>query len=166
LLKQKKKIISKSIKFVLMKNLSEITIALASDHAGFDRKMTIIRYFNEMGIRYYDFGCYSSESVDFPDFAHPLSKAINDGEYPVAITFCGSGQGINIVANKYPNNRSALCWNPEIARLAVEHNKANICAIPGRFVSDEEAIQIVEAFLGAEFEGGRHIPRVEKIPIH
>ncbi len=149
-----------------MKDLTKIVIALACDHAGFNRKQTVISYFNQKGIRYVDFGCYSTESVDYPDFAHPLSKAVNDGEYPLAITFCGSGQGISIVANKYPNNRSALCWNAEIARLAVEHNNANICAIPGRYVTDHEAIAIVEAFLGAEFEGGRHARRVEKIPIH
>ncbi len=149
-----------------MNDLSGIIIAIASDHAGFDRKQAVIQYFNKKGIKYTDFGCFSSESVDYPDFAHPLSKAVNDGIYKIAVTFCGSGQGISIVANKYPNNRSALCWNSEIARLAVEHNNANICAIPGRYVTDEEAIAIVEAFLGAEFEGGRHARRVEKIPIH
>jgi ribose 5-phosphate isomerase B len=149
-----------------MKDLSEITVALASDHAGFERKQAVINYFNKIGIKYYDFGCFSAESVDYPDFAHPLSKAVNDGAYLIAITFCGSGQGISIVSNKYPNNRSAVCWNPVIAKLAVEHNNANICAIPGRFVNNEVAISIVKAFLNAEFEGGRHQRRIEKIPIH
>ena len=149
-----------------MEDLKNITIALASDHAGFERKQAIIRYFQEKGIKYVDFGCYTSESVDYPDFAHPLSRAVNAGEFSIAITFCGSGQGISIVSNKYPNIRSALCWNPEIAKLAVEHNNANICAIPGRYVTDAETIKIVEAFLNAEFEGGRHSRRIAKIPIH
>lgn len=148
-----------------MKVLNEITIALASDHAGFARKQAIIRYLMEKGIRFYDFGCYSSDPVDYPDFAHPISKSVNEGKFPIGITFCGSGQGISMVSNKYPNNRSAICWNSEIAKLAVKHNNANICAIPGRFVTDAEAIEIVEAFLNSEFEGGRHSRRVEKIPI-
>jgi len=148
-----------------MNDFKDITIAVASDHAGFERKQAILQYFGKQGIKFYDFGCFSSESVDYPDFAHPISKAVNNGEFKVAVTFCGSGQGISIVANKYPNIRSALCWKPEIARLAVEHNNANMCAIPGRYVTDEEAIAIVEAFLNADFEGGRHLRRIEKIPI-
>lgn len=144
--------------------MSGIIIALASDHAGFARKQAIINYFNEKGIGYFDFGCYSDESCDYPDFAHAIAHSISIGEYPFGITFCGSGQGISITANKHQKIRSALCWNAEIARLAKEHNNANICAIPGRFVTDEEAIAIVEAFMSAEFEGGRHQKRIEKIP--
>jgi len=145
-----------------MKNL---TIAVASDHAGFARKQAVLRYFEKKGISYRDFGCYSAESVDYPEFAHAIGEAIDKGEYETGITFCGSGQGISIAANKHQNVRSATCWIPEIAALAKQHNNANICAIPGRFVSDEEAIAIVEAFLNAEFEGGRHARRVAKIPI-
>lgn len=148
-----------------MKRLIKKTIALASDHAGFDKKQVIIRFFEKEGISFKDFGCYSSESCDYPDFAHAIAKAINSGEYEQGITFCGSGQGINITANKYQNVRSGLCWNAEIAKLAREHNNANICAIPARFVNDEQAVEIVKAFFDAEFEGGRHASRIAKIAV-
>ena len=146
--------------------MSSFTIALAGDHAGFARKQAIIRYFETEGISFEDLGCYSDESCDYPDFAHLIAQAVSNGKYPLGITFCGSGQGISITANKYPKIRSAVCWNPEIARLARAHNDANICAIPGRFVTDEEAVQIVSAFLNSSFEGGRHQRRIDKIPIH
>lgn len=145
--------------------MSDLVIAMASDHAGFARKQAIIRYFQEKGIKFHDFGCYSEESCDYPEFAHTIATAISNGEYPFGITFCGSGQGISITANKHQKIRSALCWNAEIARLAKEHNDANICAIPGRFVTDEEAIAIVEAYLDATFEGGRHQRRIDLIPV-
>ncbi|MFZ5428834.1 MAG: ribose 5-phosphate isomerase B [Bacteroidota bacterium] len=145
--------------------MSDLVIAMASDHAGFTRKQAIIRYFQEKGIKFHDFGCYSEESCDYPEFAHTIATAISNGEYPFGITFCGSGQGISITANKHQKIRSALCWNAEIARLAKEHNDANICAIPGRFVTDEEAIAIVEAYLNATFEGGRHQRRIDLIPV-
>ncbi len=140
-------------------------IALASDHAGFEKKQVIIKYLKEKGIEYYDFGTYSNESIDYPEFGHKIGKAINDGEYETGISFCGSGQGISITANKYSNVRSALCWKTEIAALAKQHNNANICALPARFVTDEEAISIVDTYLNAQFEGGRHTRRIEKIPI-
>jgi ribose 5-phosphate isomerase B len=146
--------------------MSKKTIALASDHAGFEKKEIVKEYFDKKGIAYKDFGCFSAESVDYPDFGHLLGKAIDSGEYETGISFCGSGQGISMVANKYPNVRSALCWNAEIARLAREHNKANVCAVPGRFVTREETLAIVETFLSATFEGGRHLRRIKKIPIH
>lgn len=148
-----------------MKKLDDRTIALASDHAGFDKKQAIIRFLEENGILYKDFGCYTSESCDYPDFAHAIADAIDKGEFEIGITFCGSGQGISITANKHQNVRSALCWNPEIGVLAKQHNNANICAIPSRFVTDEEAISIVRAYLNAEFEGGRHERRIAKIPL-
>jgi ribose 5-phosphate isomerase B len=148
-----------------MKDLEGKVIALASDHAGFDKKQVIIKYLQEKGIAYKDFGCYSEESCDYPDFAHKIGKAIDKGEYEIGITFCGSGQGISITANKYRNVRSALCWNAEISALAKQHNNANICAIPGRFVTEEETIAIVNAYLNAEFEGGRHARRIAKIPV-
>ena len=125
----------------------------------------IIKYLQEKGIKNHDFGTYSDESIDYPDFGHKIGKAINDGEYEIGISFCGSGQGISITANKYPNVRSALCWIPEIAALAKQHNNANICALPARFVTNDEAIAIVETFLNTEFEGGRHAIRIDKIPI-
>ena len=148
-----------------MKNLEGQVIALASDHAGFDKKQVIIKYFQEKGIQYKDLGCFSAESCDYPEFAHAIGNAIEKGEYEIGITFCGSGQGISITANKHKNVRSALCWNAKISALAKQHNDANICSIPGRYVTDEEAVAIVEAFLNAEFEGGRHARRVAKIPI-
>jgi len=148
-----------------MKDLKNIVIAVASDHAGFEKKLAILNYFRNKGISYFDFGCFSAESVDYPEFAHAIGRAIENGEYKIGFTFCGSGQGISIAANKFQHVRSATCWMPEIAALAKQHNDANICAIPGRFVSDEEAIAIVEAFLNAEFEGGRHARRVDQIPL-
>jgi len=148
-----------------MNKMKENIIAISSDHAGFDKKQVIIEFFNKKGIKYKDFGCFSSESCDYPDFAHPIAKAIDSGEFETGITFCGSGQGISITANKYRNVRSALCWNAEIAALAKKHNNANICSIPGRFVTDEEAIAIVDAYLSASFEGGRHARRIAKIPV-
>lgn len=140
-------------------------IAVSSDHAGFDKKQALIRYFEEKGIAYKDFGCFNGESCDYPDFAHPIADAVDKGEFEKGITFCGSGQGISITANKHRNIRSAICWIPEIAVLARQHNDANICAIPGRFVDESEVIAIYEAFMNAEFEGGRHARRVEKIPV-
>lgn len=148
-----------------MKELKKKTIAVASDHAGFEKKQLIIRFFEENGIPYKDFGCFSNESCDYPDYAHAIAKAIESGQYENGITFCGSGQGISITANKYQHVRSGLCWNPEIAVLAKEHNNANICAIPARFVTDEEAVAIVKAYLEAVFQGGRHAVRVAKIPV-
>jgi ribose 5-phosphate isomerase B len=145
--------------------MNDIIVALASDHAGFQRKQAIIAYFNEKAIHYHDFGCYTEESCDYPDFAHPIAEAVSKGEFPVGITFCGSGQGISITANKHKKIRSAVCWNSEISRLARLHNDANICSIPGRFVTDREAIEIVEMFLTTPFEGGRHQKRIDKIPL-
>lgn len=145
--------------------MEPLTIALASDHAGFDKKQAVKKYLDQKGIPYHDLGCYSNESCDYPEFAHAIANAISNGEFPLGITFCGSGQGISITANKHQQIRSALCWIPEIARLARQHNDANICAIPGRFVTDEEAIAIVDAFLNAKFEGGRHERRIKKIPL-
>jgi ribose 5-phosphate isomerase B len=141
----------------------ENKIALASDHAGFERKQAIIRYFNEKAIPFDDLGCYTKESCDYPDFGNKIAVAISEGLYTLGITFCGTGQGISITANRYPQIRSAICWNIEIARLARQHNNANICSIPGRFVTDQEAVDIVEVFLGTAFEGGRHQLRIDKI---
>jgi len=147
-----------------MGNFREKTIAMASDHAGFEKKQVLIRYFESKGIPYRDFGCFSAESCDYPDFAHPLAAAVDKGDFQFGITFCGSGQGISITANKHQNVRSALCWMPEIAALARGHNDANVCAVPARFVGDDEMISIVEVFLSSAFEGGRHAGRVSKIP--
>lgn len=148
-----------------MKDLKGKILALASDHAGYPRKQAIMKFFDAQKIAYKDLGCYSEESVDYPVYAHKIAEAIEKGEFEMGITFCGSGQGISIAANKHQGIRSGVCWNPEIATLARQHNNANICAIPGRFVTDEEAVAIVEAFLSADFEGGRHARRIDQIPI-
>ncbi|WP_423129851.1 ribose 5-phosphate isomerase B [Gaoshiqia sp. Z1-71] len=140
-------------------------IALASDHAGFERKQVVLKYLGDEGIETKDFGAYSSESSDYPDFAHPMADAVEKGEFDFGISLCGSGNGINIVANKHQQIRSAICWKPEIAALARLHNDANICALPARFITDDEAIMIVKTFIKTEFEGGRHSRRINKIPI-
>ncbi len=139
-------------------------IAVASDHAGYERKQIILKYLQEQGIEFKDFGAYSTESSDYPDYAHPLAEAVSKGEFDEGITLCGSGNGINMTANKHQGIRSAICWMPEIAKLARLHNDANVCAIPARYVSDDEAVEIVKIFLETKFEGGRHINRINKIP--
>ncbi len=145
--------------------MEKFKIAVASDHAGYERKQAVLKYLQEQGIDYKDFGAYSSESCDYPDFAHPLAEAVSKGEFDKGITLCGSGNGINITANKHLGIRSAVCWLPEIAMLARQHNDANICALPARYVTDQEAIEIIKVFLATEFEGGRHLLRINKIPV-
>jgi ribose 5-phosphate isomerase B len=144
--------------------MGKLKIAVASDHAGFERKQVILKYLQEQGIEYKDFGAFSNESSDYPDFAHPLADAVSLGEFEKGITLCGSGNGINMTANKHQGIRSAICWLPEIAKLARLHNDANVCALPARFISDEEAVEIVKMFLETGFEGGRHLNRINKIP--
>lgn len=140
-------------------------IAIASDHAGYRIKEVIKKYLINSGYEVKDFGSFSEESVDYPDYAHPLANAVDAGKYDLGITVCGSGNGINMTANKHQGIRSALCWNEEISRLARFHNDANICALPGRFISESEALLIVRVFLETPFEGGRHQARIEKIPL-
>ena len=138
-------------------------IGIASDHAGFELKQTIKKYLDEKDYQVVDFGTNSLESMDYPDVIHPLCKSIENKKIDIGIIICGSGNGVNITANKYPYIRSALCWLPEIAKLSKQHNNANIIALPARFLSNETAINIVESYLSSEFEGGRHQRRVEKI---
>lgn len=145
--------------------MEHLRIAVASDHAGFERKQTVLNYLKEQGFEFKDFGAFSPESSDYPDFAHPLANAVANGEYRFGITLCGSGNGINMTANKHQGIRSAICWMPEIARLARLHNDANICALPARYISDQEATEIVKIFLATGFEGGRHQERINKIPL-
>jgi len=140
-------------------------IAIASDHAGYDLKMKIKPYLEKKGYELVDFGSYSAESSDYADFAHPMAEAVSENKVDLGISMCGSGNGINMAANKHEHIRSALCWEPEIARLARQHNNANICALPARFLEEEKAKQIVDIFLTTEFEGGRHQRRIEKISI-
>jgi ribose 5-phosphate isomerase B len=120
----------------------------------------------EAGYEVVDMGTYSEESVDYPDFIHPLAKAVNDGEYTRGIIMCGSGNGAQITANKYQNVRAGLCWNEEQTVLTRQHNDANVMSIPGRFIPFEQAWKMVQLFLNTPFEGGRHSRRVEKISIH
>ena len=140
-------------------------IALCSDHAGYATKMAVIDYLKSQGIAYKDFGTYSEDSCDYPDFAHLCAKAVESGECYPGIGICGSGEGINMTLNKHPGIRSALCWTSEIASLARRHNDANVLALPGRFLSNDEAIELVKVFLSTDFEGGRHQRRIDKIPV-
>lgn len=139
-------------------------IAIGADHAGFEVKEMIIGFLKEKKIECHDFGTYSNDSVDYPDFAHPVASAVENKTYNLGILICGSGQGVNITANKHQGIRAALCWNSEIAALSRQHNDANILSIPGRFLKDEEIIKMVEVFINTLFEGGRHANRTQKIP--
>jgi ribose 5-phosphate isomerase B len=145
--------------------LEKKKIAIVSDHAGFFLKEKLLNYLIREKYDVKDFGCFTGDTVDYPDFGHPLANSVSAGEYELGISICGTGNGINMVVNKHPGIRSALCWNEEISRLARAHNDANICAIPGRFVSESEAYLIVKTFLNTSFEGGRHQRRIEKISL-
>lgn len=140
-------------------------IGIASDHAGFQLKEFIIGYLDSKGFEVFDFGCKSEDSCDYPDYAHPLADAVETGELPRGIAMCGSANGITMTLNKHQGIRAAICWEPEIATLARKHNDANICSMPARFIDNETAVAIVDAFLDTEFEGGRHQNRVNKIPL-
>ena len=140
-------------------------IIIASDHAGFRLKEKLVRWLISSRYEVRDIGCFSEDSVDYPDYAHPLATAVEKGDYDYGITICGSGNGINMACNKHQKIRSAVCWNDEISRLARSHNDANVCALPGRFLTEAEAIHIVKIFLTTSFEGGRHKRRIDKIPI-
>lgn len=140
-------------------------IAIVSDHAGYFLKEKILSYLIKEGQEVKDFGCSSEEAVDYPDYGHPLANAVSAGDYELGISICGTGNGINMVVNKHPGIRGALCWNEEISRLARAHNDANICALPGRFISESEAYLIVRTFIDTTFEGGRHKRRIDKISL-
>ena len=137
-------------------------IAIACDHAGFDYK-EIIKKHLEGKYEVQDFGTYSKDSVDYPDFVHPAAISVEKGENEFGILICGSGEGVAITANKHQKIRCALCWMPELAELARQHNNANMIALPARFIAAELAVDIVEKFLNTDFEGGRHQNRVSKI---
>lgn len=138
-------------------------IAIGSDHAGHSLKQHLIEHLGRKGVHVRDFGTDSTESMDYPDTAHPVAEAVGTGDSDLGVVMRGSGNGVNMTANKHPGIRSALAWNPEIAALARQHNNANVLALPARFIDDDEAVQILDAFLAASFEGGRHQRRVEKI---
>ncbi|MCM1347809.1 MAG: ribose 5-phosphate isomerase B [Firmicutes bacterium] len=140
-------------------------LAICSDHAGYELKQQVIEYLNSKGIATDDFGTHSDASCDYPDFAHPCAEAVESGrDYP-GIAMCGTGNGIAMTLNKHQGIRAALCWEPELARLARAHNDANILVMPARFIDFDMAKAIVDTFLATDFEGGRHERRIQKIPV-
>ncbi len=142
-----------------------IKIAIGSDHAGFELKQYLIEYFKNTDTSVSDKGCYNIERADYPDYGHAVANAVLRNEVNFGILMCGSGNGINMSANKHNGIRAALCWNEEIAKLARQHNDANILVLPARYISVEEAKKCVAIFLSEKFEGGRHQQRIEKIDI-
>ena len=138
-------------------------IAVGADHAGFEYKNLVVIHLNQMGYQVCDFGTYSADSVDYPDFAHPTAASVENNETAFGILICGSANGVAITANKHAKVRAAICWQKDIAELARKHNNANVLCIPARFISIQSAIEIVHTFLNTAFEGGRHQDRVDKI---
>jgi ribose 5-phosphate isomerase B len=138
-------------------------IAIAADHAGFQLKEFLVGYLASRDYDVFDFGCYSEEPCDYPDVGHPIAEAVSRGEFERAVTVCGSGVGISIVVNRHKGVRGALCWEPEIAELCRRHNDANVLCLPARFIENDAARQAVDLFLATPFDGGRHLPRVQKI---
>ncbi|MDE7412002.1 MAG: ribose 5-phosphate isomerase B [Paramuribaculum sp.] len=140
-------------------------VALCSDHAGYELKEVIKDYLLSRGAAVEDFGTFSGESCDYPDFAHPCAEAVESGrDYP-GIAMCGTGNGIAMTLNKHQGIRAALCWQPELARLARAHNDANILVLPARFIEPQAALEVIEAFLSTPFDGGRHQRRIDKMPL-
>lgn len=140
-------------------------VAMCSDHAGYELKSIIQGYLDSQDIEYTDFGTNSTDSCDYPDFAHPCAKAVENGVCFPGIAMCGSGNGIQMTLNKHQGIRAALCWTVELAKLARQHNDANVLVLPARFIEPVLALEIVDAFLNTPFEGGRHVNRVNKIPV-
>lgn len=140
-----------------------VKIVLGADHAGFEWKESIKHWLVDQGYAVLDKGAFSTESVDYPDYIHPVARAIEAGDAKLGIVFCGSGNGVAMTANKHAHIRAAIAWKPELAALARQHNDANVLAIPTRFVTVEMALEMVKTFLNTEFEGGRHQNRVNKI---
>lgn len=138
---------------------------MAADHAGYPLKEVIKNHLISKGYEVMDFGTSSADSCDYADFAHPAAKAVENGECDFGVAMCGSGNGIQITLNKHQKIRAALCWLPELASLARQHNDANFLVLPARFISEDDARKIVDAYLSADFEGGRHQRRIDKIPV-
>ena len=145
--------------------MKDLRIAFACDHAGYELKEKLVKYLDGKVASIKDFGCHSTQSVDYPDFIHPLAEAIENNEYDFGIILCGSGIGVSITANKHQGIRAAVCWCNDIAALCRQHNNANVLALPARFIDEKQAKQFVDTFLTTAFEGGRHINRVNKIPV-
>lgn len=140
-------------------------IGLASDHAGYELKQFVKQYLEGKGMTYKDYGTFSTESCDYPDFAHALARGIENCEADRGIAICGSGEGISMTLNKHQRIRAALAWMPEIAHLSRRHNDANVLVMPGRFIDNRTAEKIMDEFFSTDFEGGRHMRRIEKIPV-
>lgn len=140
-------------------------VGLCCDHAGFELKEFVKGWLQAKGLEYKDFGTYSTESCDYPDYAHPLALAVESGECDPGIAICGTGNGIGMTLNKHQGIRATLCWNAEIAHMARLHNDANILVMPGRYISTAEADMILTEFFSTSFEGGRHQRRIDKIPV-
>ena len=148
-----------------MTPINLMSIGVASDHAGYELKTKVIKHLESKGCVVHDFGTDSAESVDYPDYAHKLASAVENGSCQFGIAICGSGNGVNMTVNHHRKVRGALCWTPEIAALARQHNDANIISLPARFIEAPIALQMVDVFLSTDFEGGRHQRRVEKIDL-
>ena len=140
-------------------------IGIACDHAGYEMKEFLVGYLDARGYEVIDFGTHSPESVDYADFAHPLAEAIEKGELVRGIGLCGSGEGMAMTLNKHQNIRAGLCWNAEVATLIRQHNDANVIVFPARFITNDEAVAMLDTFLATPFEGGRHVRRIEKMPV-
>lgn len=148
-----------------MNAINELRIAICSDHAGYELKQHVMEYLEAKNpVALHDFGAYSAQSSDYPDFAHPMASAVENNEYDFGISICGSGNGISMTVNKHQGIRAALCWNTEIARLARAHNNANVLSMPARFISVTDAFEMVDVFFSTDFDGGRHQGRIDKIP--
>lgn len=148
-----------------MKPLNHMSIALASDHAGFALKQSVMRYLQQKGVSTHDFGCYSAESCDYPDYAHPMAAAVEQGEYDFGIAICSTGNGITMTCNHHRGIRAALCWDVPLADFARRHNNANVLGLPANYVSEQQALAIIDTFFSTDFEGGRHERRISKIPV-
>ena len=142
------------------------SVGLASDHAGYELKQVVKQYLDAHGIEYKDFGCFSPKSCDYPDYAHPLANAIEAGEVKAGIALCGSGEGMSMTLNKHQGIRAALCWRTEIAEITRKHNNSNIIVIPARFIDKETTLKMLDIFFNTDFEGGRHLRRINKMPLH
>ena len=148
-----------------MKPINLLSIGIASDHAGYDLKEAVKKYLEEQGVIATDFGTNSTDSCDYPDFAHPLANAVEQGACEFGIAICGSANGITMTVNKHQGCRAAICWEPELAALARQHNNANVLVLPARFITENEAFEVFKTFFSTGFEGGRHQRRVEKIAV-
>ena len=147
-----------------MKSYSELRIGLASDHAGYALKEKIADYLHQRGADVTDYGTHSTDSCDYPDFAHPMAAAVEEGKHDCGIAVCSTGNGITMTCNHHRGIRAALCWDEPLARLARQHNNANILGLPANYIDLDKALALVDIFLTTDFEGGRHQRRVDKIP--